>query len=383
LRLYEYEAKSILSQYEVPTPKGAVVASPQQAREATATLNLPVAVKAQVLLGGRGKASGILFADTAKEAEKAAEQLLNMQIRGTAVRKVLVEEKIRIRKELYFGITVDRLSRCYIAAASAAGGIDIEEVAAQSPEQIHKAKIKPQLGLRPFHARQLAKKMGYNGSQMVELAGIFEKLYRLGMDFDAEIVEVNPLAETPDGKFVAVDARLIIDDNALFRHPNLAKKRLEEPRDLSPREAEALRKGIDYVKLEGDIGVVGNGAGLVMATLDVLSFCGGKPANFLDLGGGASAERIATAIETVLSDPEVGVSFINILGGMTRCDEVARAVVEAKAKTGASKPVVVRLVGTNEEEGKRILREAGMSVFDSMEEAAERAVALSHKGAVE
>jgi succinyl-CoA synthetase beta subunit len=199
------------------------------------------------------------------------------------------------------------------------------------------------------------------------------------MDSDAEIIEVNPLAETAEGNFVAADARLVIDDNALFRHPQLKRKQLEEPRELNTREAEALRSGIDYVKLDGDIGVVGNGAGLVMATLDVISFYGGKPANFLDLGGGASTEKIATALEIVLSDPEVDVAFINILGGMTRCDEVARAIVEAKAKTASAKPMVIRLVGTNEEEGKRILAEAGLRVFGSMEEAAEWAVALSKR----
>ena len=379
MKLYEHEAKSILSQYGVPTPKGKVATTPQQTREAAAKLNLPVAVKAQVLTGGRGKAGGILFADSPEEAGKAAAQLLKTQIKGTAVRKVLVEEKIAVKKELYFAVTIDRLNRCYVAAASSKGGIEIEEVAAQSPERIIRILIKPQLGFRPFHARQTAKKLGYGGNQMIELAEIFQRLYRIGMDYDAEIVEVNPLAETADGKFVAADARLIIDDNALFRHPEYKKKQLEEPRDLSPREAEALRNGIDYVKLDGDIGVVGNGAGLVMATLDMISFYGGKPANFLDLGGGASTEKIATALEIVMSDPEVKVAFVNILGGMTRCDEVAQAILEAKAKTGTTKTVVIRLIGTNEEEGKRVLAEAGIHVFDSMEEAAERAVALSKK----
>jgi succinyl-CoA synthetase beta subunit len=377
LKLYEYEAKNILSNYTIPTPKGETAASSQQAKRLAEKLGTPVAVKAQVLVAGRGKAGGILFADSAKEAEKTAQKLLTMQIKGIPVRKVLIEEKISTKKELYFGITIDRLNCCYVAVASQTGGMDIEELADQSPEKILRTLIKPQLGFRSFHARQIAKKMGYSGTQMLELSGIFEKLWRAGMDYDAELIEVNPLAETDDGKFVAADARIIIDDNALFRHSKYQKKQLEEQRDLTPQEVEALKNDLDYVKLDGDIGVVGNGAGLVMATLDMINFYGGKPANFLDLGGGATTEKIATALEIVFSNVQVKAAFVNILGGMTRCDDVARAIVEVKERIRNPRPVVVRLVGTNEEEGKRILTEAAMHVFDSMEEAASKAVEVS------
>ncbi|MFB3889913.1 MAG: ADP-forming succinate--CoA ligase subunit beta [Candidatus Bathyarchaeia archaeon] len=377
MKLYEHETKAIFQTYGVPTPRGAVAATPQQACQVAAKLGAPVAVKAQVLVGGRGKAGGILFADTAEEAENAAEKLLSMQVKGAPVSQVLVEEKVAIEKELYFGITVDRLNRCYVAAASQSGGIDVEDAAAQSPQTIHKTLIDPKLGFRPFHARQTARELGYSGTQLTTLSTILEQLYHVGMDFDAEIIEVNPLAETTDGRFMAVDARLNVDDNALFRHPELQAKRLAEPRDLTPREAEALRKGLDYVKLDGDVGIVGNGAGLVMATLDVVAFYGGKPADFLDLGGGASTQRIVDALELVLPDPEAKVLFVNIMGGMTRCDEVAQAIVTARRETTSPKNIAIRLVGTNEEEGKRILAAEGLRVFDNMEEAAREAVRLA------
>lgn len=377
MKLYEYESKNILSKYSIPTPKGATATNSNQAKETAEKLKLPVAVKAQVLVAGRGKAGGVLFADSTQEAEDAAQKLLTTQIKGIPVRKVLVEEKIPIKRELYFGVAIDRINRCYVAVASQAGGMDIEELADQSPEKIFRTSIKPQLGFRPFHARQIAKKMGYMGSQMLELADLIEKLVRAGMDNDAELAEVNPIVEAADGKFIAADARIIIDDNALFRHPEYKKKQLEEQRDLTVQEFNALKNDLDYVELNGDIGVVGNGAGLVMATLDMINVYGGKPANFLDLGGGASTEKIAVAFGIVLSNPQVKVAFVNILGGMTHCDDVARAILEVKQKTQTQKPVVVRLVGTNEQEGKRILTGAAMLVFESMEEAAQKAVEFS------
>jgi succinyl-CoA synthetase beta subunit len=240
--------------------------------------------------------------------------------------------------------------------------------------------INPNFGFHPFQARQIAKRMGYSGTQISELGRIIEKLYLVGMDYDTELIEMNPLVETSDGKFLAADARMIIDDNALFRHQEYRKKLLEGESELSPQEVEAVKNDLAYVKLEGNIGVIGNGAGLVMATLDTIQYYGGKPANFLDVGGGAPSEKTTLALKIVLSDAKVRVLFINILGGITRCDEVAKGILEAKEKVGVTKPLVIRLMGTNEEEGKRILTEAGIDVLESMEEAAQRAVEISKKG---
>jgi succinyl-CoA synthetase beta subunit len=377
LKLYEYESKNILSKYSIATPKGATATNSNQAKETAEKLKLPVAVKAQVLVAGRGKAGGVLFANSTQEAKDVAQKLLKTQIKGIPVKKVLIEEKISIDRELYFGIVLDRINRCYVAVASQVGGMDIEELADQSPEKILRTRIKPQLGFRAFHARQIAKKMGYIGPPMLELSELIEKIYQAGMDNDAELAEVNPIVETAEGKFLAADARIIIDDNALFRHPEYKKKQLEEQRDHTPLEFKALKNDLDYVELDGDIGVVGNGAGLVMATMDMINAYGGKPANFLDLGGGATTEKIAAALGIVLSNPQVKVAFVNILGGMTHCDDVAGAILEVKQKTRTQKPIVVRLVGTNEQEGKRILKGAAMLVFESIEEAAQKAVEFS------
>jgi len=380
LKLFEYEAKTILAKYGIPTPQGGLATSASQAREVASRLKPPVVIKAQVLVAGRGKAGGILFASSAEEAETAANKLLNVQIKGMPVRSVWIEEKIQIKRELYFGITTDRFNQSYVAIASAAGGMEIEEIAAKTPEKVIKLLINPEYGFRSFHARQMATKVGYAGNQISELGRVLERLYRVGMDYDAELIEMNPLAETVDGKFVVADARIIIDDNALFRHQEFKKRLLEGESELNPQELEAMKNDLAYVKLDGNIGVIGNGAGLVMATLDTIQYYGGKPANFLDVGGGAPSEKTALALEIVLSDPNVKALFINILGGITRCDEVARGILEAKEKVGGTKPMVIRLVGTNEEEGKRILTNAGIHVLESMEEAAQRAVEISKQG---
>jgi len=380
MKLFEYEAKNILARYGIPTPHGGLATNPSQAHEVVSKLKPPFVVKAQVLVAGRGKAGGILFSDSIGEVEKDAEKLLRMQIKGIPVKSVWIEEKIQIKKELYFGITIDRFNQSYVAIASSVGGMEIEEIATKAPEKIIHFPINPQQGFHSFHARQMARKMGYAGNQLSELGRIFERLYCVGMDYDAELIEMNPLAETVNGKFVAADARIILDDNALFRHEEYKKRLLEGESELTPQEIEATKNDLAYVKLDGDIGVIGNGAGLVMATLDTIQYYGGKPANFLDVGGGAPAEKIAAALKIVLSDPKVKALFINILGGITRCDEVARGILEAKAKIGVTKPMVIRLVGTNEEEGKRILTEEGIHVLESMEEAAQRVVEISRHG---
>jgi succinyl-CoA synthetase beta subunit len=380
LKLFEYEAKTILAKYGIPTPQGGLATSASQAKEVASKLKPPVVIKAQVLVAGRGKAGGILFASSAEETETAANKLLSMQIRGIPVKSIWIEEKIQIKRELYFGITTDRFNQSYVAIASAVGGMEIEEIAAKTPEKVIKLLINPEYGFRSFHARQMATKMGYAGNQISELGKVLERLYCIGMDYDAELIEMNPLVETVNGKFAAADARIVMDDNALFRHQEYKKRLLEGESELSPQELEAMKNDLAYVKLDGNIGVIGNGAGLVMATLDTIQYYGGKPANFLDVGGGAPSEKTALALKIVLSDPNVRALFINILGGITRCDEVARGILEAKEKVGVTKPMVIRLVGTNEEEGKRILTNAGIHVLESMEEAAQRAVEISKRG---
>ncbi len=374
MKLLEYEAKKILAKYGIPTPRGDLATNTAQACEIAKDLKPPIAVKAQVPVAGRGKAGGILFVNSVAEVEKAAEKLFSAQIRGFPVRSLWIEEKVHAGKELYFGMTVDRLNRSYVVIASTEGGMEIEEVAAKAPEKIIRFPLKAPYGFRPYHARQIAKRMGYTGNHLSMLANIFYNLYKAGIDYDAELIEMNPLAETSDGNFVAVDARIIIDDNALFRHPEFKGRILEG--ELSSQEVEAAKNDLAYVKLDGNIGVIGNGAGLVMATLDAIQLYGGKPANFLDVGGGAPSEKIAAALKIVFSDPAVKALFINILGGITRCDEVAKGILEAKGKLGIRKPMVIRLVGTNEEEGKRLLMKAGIPVLDSMEEAAHQVVEI-------
>jgi len=379
LKLFEYEAKHIFTQYSIPTPNGFLATTATQAREIAEKINAPVALKSQVLVAGRAKAGGILFANSPSEAEQAAARLLGKEIKGAKVEGLWIEEKIAIQRELYFSITVDRANRCYVAIASSEGGVEIEETAATSPEKIIKVFVDPVYGFRLYHARQIAKKLGYDGNQMNDLASIFLNHYRLAMDSDAELAEMNPLVELPVGKFVAADTRLIIDDNALFRHREFKKRPLERA-EMTPQELAAQKSGLAYVKLDGDVGIIGNGAGLVMATLDAIQIYGGRPANFLDVGGGASSDMTAAALDIVLSDPDVKVVFINILGGITRCDEVANGVLEAKRRAGFTKPMVIRLVGTNEEEGRRILTDAGIHVLDSMEEAAEKTVEIIKSG---
>ena len=282
MKLFEYEAKHEFAKYSIPIPQGTLITNPNETAQTVAKLKPPYMVKAQVLTGGRGKAGGILSAESAQETEKAVAKLLGAKINDLPIKQVLIEEKIPIRKELYVGITIDRFNRTYVALASSTGGIEIEEIADKTPKAITKTPIDPQLGIRSFHAMAIAKQLGYSGNQLAELSAIIQKLYRVSVDNDAELVEINPLAQTETGNFIALDARMVIDDNALFRHPEYAER---ETQELSPQEALALENNLAYVKLDGDIGVVGNGAGLVMATLDLLNFFGGKPANFLDLGG--------------------------------------------------------------------------------------------------
>ena len=377
MKLFEYETKNLLKGHGIPTPKGEVVANPTEARFVGVKLKPPFVVKAQVLLAGRGKLGGVLFANSIDEIQKAAETLFEKEIKGISVKKILIEEKILVKKELYIGITIDRSERKYALITSEKGGADIEEIAIEKPKQITKTFLDPRVDFRASMAKRIAGDLGYKASQQTLLAKILGKFVRMGLDYDSELIEINPLAETEDGEFIAVDARLIIDDNALFRHEEYKDRPFEIESGNTREEIEALKEGLAYVKLEGNIGVLGNGAGLVMATLDMIQHYGGKPANFLDLGGGAPIERIAAAVKIVLADPNVRVLIINILGGITKCDEVARGIVDAQSGMKFQLPTVVRLVGTNEREGKEILNEAGIRILDSMDEATQLAVALA------
>ena len=375
MKLYEYQSKRVFARYGVPVPQGDVATTPQEAREIAARLGVPVVIKAQVLVGGRGKAGGIRLAHDPAQAEEVAGQMLGMDLKGLTVKKVLVDEAADVAQELYLGVVVDRAAARPVMMASSEGGVEIEEVARRAPEKIFKAFIDPFLGLRDYQARELAYGIGLERDLVRGFVGVARGLYRAFVECDASLAEINPLAVTGDGKLVALDAKMILDDNALFRHPDLAEMRAEE--EETPAEREARRHGISYVQLEGNIGCLVNGAGLAMATMDLTKLYGGAPANFLDIGGGATAERVAAALRIILSDPKVRVVLINIFGGITRCDEVAKGILAALEEVPTEVPMVVRLVGTNEEEGRRLLAEAKMVTAATLEEAAQKAVELS------
>ena len=377
MKLLEYEAKEVFKRYGVPLGMSAVAKTPDEARDAAMIIGRPVVLKAEVGVGGRGKAGGIKPADTPEQAHEVAKQILGMKIKDLTVRKVLVEELLPIQHEIYLGVIVDRAARCYTILASGEGGMNIEEVAAKTPEKIVRHNIDPLIGFRSYHANLVAKRLGYGGKKMQQLSDILMKLYRVAYDMDAELTEINPLVETAEG-FIAADARLNIDNNALYRHKEMEAKYLESfEGELTPREMEARAMDLTYVELSGDIGIIGNGAGLTMATLDTVMLYGGRAGNFLDLGGGASPDRIGKAVEFVLKDNRINALFVNVLGGITRCDDTAKGIIEARKKLGENKPIVVRIMGTNEEEGKRLLHGAGIETNDTMEEAAQKAVRLA------
>ena len=376
LKLFEYEAKEIARQYALPVPSGFVASTPAEAREAYLKLGRPVMIKAQVLVAGRGKAGAIKPASSPEEAERVAQSILSMTVKGEKVAKVLVEEQLASRYERYVSIVVDRGSKCYTILCSREGGVDIEEVAAQHPEKIIRYRIDPILGLQEFEGRTVAKQLGYSGEQMTQVAGIVSKLYQIMLQCDGELIESNPLIETKAGEIVPADLRILVDDNSLFRQKKfLERSKTYEP-DMTELEIKAREKGLAFVELEGNVGIIGNGAGLVMATLDMIIDYKGKPANFCDVGGGASEERITAALEIVLANPKVKVLLINIMGGITRCDDVARAILNIQKNMGITIPMVIRLVGTNEKEGQKILAAANIPSLNSMEEAAAKAVSL-------
>lgn len=380
MKLHEYQSKRIFAEYGVPIPDGDVAETPAQARSIAEKLGKPVVIKSQVLVGGRGKAGGIKVAQTPDEAEAVAGQILGMDIKGLTVEKVLVDEAADIRSEIYLGAVLDRGARRVAIMASSEGGVEIEEVAAKTPDKIITVHIHPLLGMQAYQARQLAYGIGLPKEHVRAFTKIATNLYKAFVESDASLAEINPLIINGDNELQAVDGKILLDDSALPRHPELAAMR--DPEEESPAEVEAREAGLSYIDLDGEIGCMVNGAGLAMATMDIVKLHGGNPANFLDIGGGAGAEKVTAALRIILGDDRVKAVLINIFGGITRCDEVAKGVVEAINTLDVQVPFVVRLVGVNEEEGRQILADSNLPTASSLSEAVQMAVAAA-KGELE
>jgi succinyl-CoA synthetase beta subunit len=378
MKLHEYQSKLIFSKYGIPIPKGRVAATAEAARQIAQELGGRAVIKAQVLVGGRGKAGGIKVAKDPNEAEQLATQILSMEIKGLPVRKVLVDEAAAIETEIYLGITNDRAARKPVMMASAAGGVDIEEVARETPEKIIKVHIDPLLGLRDYQARDIAAGIDLPRELWRDFNAIALALWRAYSENDATLAEINPLIINKDKKLVALDGKMLIDDNAMFRHADLAE--LRDIDEEAPAETEARKYGLSYIKLDGSIGCMVNGAGLAMTSMDVIKLFGGEPANFLDIGGGAGSDKVAAAMKIILTDPNVKAVLFNIFGGITRCDEVAKGILVAMDEVKPKVPMVVRLVGTNAEEGRKLLENAKMITAETLADAAQKAVKAAKKG---
>lgn len=383
--LFEYQGKELLRKFEIPVPEGRVATTAEEASEAAKGLGGRVVVKAQVQIGGRGKAGGIKLANSPEEAREAAEQIIGMTIsnaqdpKGQVVRRVLVERAGDIRKEYYVSFAIDRSARKFIGIMSAQGGMSIEEVAEKDPSAVAKVHVDPLLGFSDYHARKLVYGAKLDEEARKEAIAILPKLYRAFVELDASLVEVNPLVLMGEGRVVALDAKVSVDDSAAYRHPNFDE--LKSVHEVPEQERFAKERGLNFIKLDGDVGIIGNGAGLVMSTLDVVKAAGGEPANFLDVGGGAGAELLSSALEVITSNPEVKSVLVNIFGGITRCDLVAEGIIDALERLDVKVPIVVRLDGTNAEQGRKMLADAPhpkLIPADTMLGAAEKAVALAH-----
>jgi succinyl-CoA synthetase beta subunit len=375
MNVHEYQAAELLKSHGIPVNPGEVASTPAEAEAIANRIGLPVAIKAQVHTGGRGKAGGIKLARTIEEVGTYAEQILGMDIRGHIVHKVFVVSGVSIAQEFYLGVILDRPQRKISVMASAEGGVDIEEVAAKTPEKIIRISADPALGLHPYQARELAFKLGIAADKVAGFASIALNLFKAYVDEDATLAEINPLVLTTGGEWLALDAKMSFDDNALARHSSV--EALRDMAEENATELEARRSGISFVKLDGNIGCIVNGAGLAMATMDAVKLHGGEPANFLDVGGGASASQVAKAFSLVTADPNVKGILINIFGGITRGDVVAKGIREALDTVKVDVPIVVRLSGTNAEEGRALLAEAGLNAVGTMDEAAANVVAVS------
>ena len=384
MKVHEYQAKEILRRYGVPTPRGVVVDNPEEARQAAKELGGRVVVKAQIHAGGRGKGGGVKLAKDPDEAAELTRKILGMTLithqtgpEGRVVRKVLIEEALNIDKELYLAVTLDRASGMNVIMASAQGGMDIEEVAAHDPKAIHREPVDTVLGVQPFQARQIAYALGLTGDAFKKCVDFTQKLMRAYVETDASLAEINPLLVTKEGNVLALDCKMNFDDNALYRHKDVVEMR--DLHEEDPLEVEASQFGLNYIKLDGNVGCMVNGAGLAMATMDIIKLAGGEPANFLDVGGGASAEQVKNAFRIILSDKNVKAILINIFGGIMRGDRIAEGVVSASREVGLPVPVVVRLEGTNVDLGKQILKDSGLPIItaDGMWDAATKVVAAA------
>jgi len=384
MKIHEFQAKKILKKYGVPIPRGSVAKTPGKAKKIAEELGGKSVVKAQIHAGGRGKGGGVKVAGTPDEAYRAAQQIIGMNLithqtgpEGQKVKQVLVEEGLEVVKELYLGIVVDRALAMPVIMVSESGGMDIEEIAATSPEKILKVAVDPATGFMGFHARKLSFGLGLEKDLNKQAFSVIAQLFKIFMEKDATLVEINPLVITADNRLIALDAKMTFDDDALFRHPDV--KKLYDPDELDRLEVEASQHKLNYIKLDGNVGCMVNGAGLAMATMDIIKLAGGSPANFLDVGGGASAEQVENALRILLADKNVKVVLINIFGGILRCDRVATGMVEAAKKVKLQLPLVVRLEGTNVEEGRAILRESGLTFEVAMDfrDAAEKVAAIT------
>jgi len=375
MKIHEYQAKEIFAAFGIPVPRERVASTPAEAAALARELGMPVVIKAQVLVGGRGKAGGVKKVDAADQVEKVASSIIGMDIKGLKVNKVLVSECVDIKGEAYVGTIVDRATRAPVLMASAAGGVEIEEVAKATPEKILKVAIDPAAGLLGFQARNVGMALYGDAKLAREFAGIAQKLYRIFVQKDCSLIEINPLVKLGAGSLLALDAKINFDDNADFRH-----KEWEGMRDLSaeePTEVEAKAAGLTYIKLSGNVGCVVNGAGLAMATMDLIKRYGGEPANFLDVGGSSSPEKMVTAMRIILSDPNVKAILINIFGGITRCDDIANGLLAAQKQADIRVPLVARLTGTNAERAREILKGSAVTPAETMADAVKKAVALA------
>ncbi len=370
MKIHEYQARELFEKKNIPVPRAYLCKNADEVKKAATNIGKPVVVKAQILVAGRGKAGGVKLAGNSEEAYKIADIMIGSVIKGIQVNSVLVVEAEQASKELYVGFTLDRAKRRVVFIASSEGGIDLEVLAHTSPDKIYREEIYPILGLHAYQAREAADAIGLKGKTANDFSSIAQKIFQIFEAVDADLAESNPLAIRSDGTLVALDSRLTLDDNALYRHPEY--KQVDE--ELTPIEREAQAAGLSFVQLDGDIGIIGNGAGLVMGTLDVVAHFGGKPANFLDMGGGSNAESVYAAVKLCLKQKNLKAVFVNILGGITKCDDVANGLVRALKESQVKIPFTVRMVGTNEEEGRRILSENGIAFLDSMETAAQAVV---------
>jgi len=374
MKIHEYQAKEILARYKIPVTKEILCYTVEEVLTAVGQLGFPAVIKAQVLTGGRGKAGGVKLVRSADEATATAEKILGMDIKGYTVEKVLVAQGVSFVSEIYAGITIDRNTKSAVFMVSREGGVEIEEVAKEKPEAILKFTIDPDLGLAPFVARKIAFSLFDDLSLVRQASSLFHKLYQVFIETDASLVEINPLVITSDGNLLALDGKMTFDDNALFRQPAILA--LNEPSEDEIKEIDAKEKGLSYIRLDGSIGCMVNGAGLAMATMDMIKLYGGEPANFLDIGGSSNPQKVIDAMNLILSDKGVKVVMINIFGGITRCDDVAKGLIAALEQIKINIPIVIRLSGTNSKEGLEILRSANLPIVETMSEAAQKAISL-------